>query len=135
MILFTLGNFGQNKAFSLEILQNCVTLIGISMAKTKIIGNSACYSFNTPAQKFQEYAKNIWIYYFRGILKSFSCFIKVGILHKEIYNTMCVRACCFKHEFSELTGALSPQTSPGLIVLESMVEGRLSTVIPRPSTK
>ena len=39
MILFTLGNFGQNKAFSLEILQNCVTLIGISMAKTKIIGN------------------------------------------------------------------------------------------------
>ena len=39
MILFTLGNFGQNKAFSLEILQNCVTLIGVSMAKTKIIGN------------------------------------------------------------------------------------------------
>ena len=39
MILFTRGNFGQNKAFSLEILQNCVTLIGISMAKTKIIGN------------------------------------------------------------------------------------------------
>ena len=39
MILFTLGNFGQNKAFSLEILQNCVTLIGISMAKTKISGN------------------------------------------------------------------------------------------------
>ena len=39
MILFTLENFGQNKAFSLEILQNCVTLIGVSMAKTKIIGN------------------------------------------------------------------------------------------------
>ena len=39
MILFTLGNFGQNKAFPLEILQNCVTPIGISMAKTKIIGN------------------------------------------------------------------------------------------------
>ena len=41
----------------------------------------------------------------------------------------------FKNEFSELTGASSPQTSPGLIVLESMVEGSLSTVIPRPSSK
>ena len=28
----------------------------------------------------------------------------------------------FKNEFSELTGASSPQTSPGLIVLESMIE-------------
>ena len=73
--------------------------------------------------------------YFRGIKKSFSCFIKVGILPKEIYNTMHVRVHCFQKEFSELTGASSPQTSPGLIVLESMVEGSLSTVIPRPSSK
>ena len=48
---------------------------------------------------------------------------------------MRVRVCCFKNEFSELTEASSPQTSPGLIVLESVVEGSLSTVIPRPSTK
>ena len=48
---------------------------------------------------------------------------------------MRVRVCCFKNEFSELTEAPSPQTSPGLIVLESMVEESLSTVIPRPSTK
>ena len=48
---------------------------------------------------------------------------------------MCVRVCCFKNEFSELTGASSPQTFQGLIVLESMVEGSLSTAIPRPSTK
>ena len=48
---------------------------------------------------------------------------------------MYVRVRCFKNEFSELTGASSSQTSPGLIVLESMVEGRLGTVIPRPSTK
>ena len=48
---------------------------------------------------------------------------------------MCVRVRCFKNEFSELTWASSPQTSPGLIVLESVLEGSLSTVIPRPSTK
>ena len=48
---------------------------------------------------------------------------------------MHVRTHCFKNEFSELTGASSPQTSPGLIVLESMVEGSLSTVIPRTSSK
>ena len=48
---------------------------------------------------------------------------------------MYVRVRCFKNDFSELTGASSSQTSPGLIVLESMVEGRLGTVIPRPSTK
>ena len=48
---------------------------------------------------------------------------------------MCVRVRCFKKEFSELTGASSPQTSLWLIVLESMVEGSLSTVMPRPSTK
>ena len=61
--------------------------------------------------------------------------MKVGILPKEIYNTMFVRVRCFKNEFSELTWASSPQTSPGLIVLESVLEGSLSTVIPRPSTK
>ena len=48
---------------------------------------------------------------------------------------MRVRVCCSKNEFSELTEASSPQASPGPLVLESMVEGRLSTVIPRPSTK
>ena len=48
---------------------------------------------------------------------------------------MHVRVHCFKIECSELIGASSRQTSPGLIVLESMVEGSLSTVIPRPSTK
>ena len=46
---------------------------------------------------------------------------------------MHVRVHCFKNGFSELAEASSPQTSPGLIVLESMVEGSLSTVIPRPS--
>ena len=39
MILFTLGHFGQSKAFPHEILQNCVTPTGISIAKAKIIGN------------------------------------------------------------------------------------------------
>ena len=48
---------------------------------------------------------------------------------------MRVRVCCFKNGFSELTEVPSPQTSPGLIVLESMVEETLSTVIPRLSTK
>ena len=48
---------------------------------------------------------------------------------------MHVRVHCFKIEFSELTGASSPQTLPGLIVLESMVVRSLSIVIPRLSTK
>ena len=48
---------------------------------------------------------------------------------------MHVRVHCFKNEFSKLTGASSPQTSPGLIGLESMVEGSLSTVIPRLNNK
>ena len=34
---------------------------------------------------------------------------------------MLVRVCSFKNEFSELTEASSPQTSPWLIVLESKV--------------
>ena len=108
---------------------------------------SSLYSFLTNLWKFYmlflryrypEFSgiiKNIWKYYFRGISKSFSSFIKVGILPKEIYNTMCVRVRCFKNEFSELTRASSPQTSPGLIVLDSMVKGSLTTVILRPSTK
>ena len=48
---------------------------------------------------------------------------------------MHVRVHCFKNEFSKLTGVSFPQTSPGLIGLESMVEGSLSTIIPRPSSK
>ena len=48
---------------------------------------------------------------------------------------MHVRVHCFKNEFLELTGASSPQTSSGLIGLESVVEGSLSTVIRRPSSK
>ena len=44
-------------------------------------------------------------------------------------------ACYFKNEFSELTGASSPQTLPGYIVLESMIEWSLSTVIPRLSAE
>ena len=48
---------------------------------------------------------------------------------------MDVRVHCFKNEFAELTGASSPQISPKLVGLESVVEGSLSTVIPRPSSK
>ena len=33
--LFTLGNFGQNKVFPFEILKNCVTPTGNSIAKNQ----------------------------------------------------------------------------------------------------
>ena len=58
---FTLGNSGQNKALSLEILQNCMTPLGyetkifviFSCLSLKVLvisylaqGNSTCYFFN-----------------------------------------------------------------------------------------
>ena len=53
IILFILGNFEQNNIFPFEILQNCVTPIGNSMAK------------NQDNWKL----KNVWKYYFKGIKK------------------------------------------------------------------
>ena len=46
------------------------------------------------------------------------------VFHLKRYIIKCVLeyACYFKNEFSELTKASSPQTSPGHIVLESMIE-------------
>ena len=52
MILFTLENFGKNKAFPPEILQNCVTPTGISMAKTKIVRNYTWFFSSSPLYSF-----------------------------------------------------------------------------------
>ena len=60
ILLFTLGYFGQNKAFLLEILQTCATPIRKKHDYTWFFlnhhyiysfltsGNSTCYSFDIP---------------------------------------------------------------------------------------
>ena len=54
--------------------------------------------------------------------------VSVALLKKVFYLKryiiQCVLECAryFKNEFSELTEASSPQTSPGLTLLESMIE-------------
>ena len=84
-----------------------------------------------PYLEISGISKNVWKYYFKGIKKSFSCFIKVIFYLKR--DTLCVRVRCFKNDFSELTGSSSPQTSPGLY---AGVNGRdnLSAAIARHSS-
>ena len=68
----------------------------------------------------------------KELKKTFSCFIKVIFYLKTEYNVCQIR--CFKNGFQSLQW-LHPRRLYQVFALESMVEGSLSAVIPRPSTE